>query len=129
VDAGRAGPEVDLRPTVWAQLLDLWRRPTTAEAESWGAQPYGEDFANQRWFPLARPITARRLLRAAGFGPPEWRLPLYWRNGSVRLSSTPVRAAVRLRDRVDPARLARLPRRVQREWLLRRRPLPAPDQA
>ncbi|SCX40092.1 hypothetical protein SAMN03159343_0879 [Klenkia marina] len=127
VDSGPAGPEVDLRPTVWAQLLDLWRRPTVAEAESWGAQPYGEDFANQRWFPLARPITARRLLRAAGFGPPEWRLPLYWRNGSVRLSSAPVRAAVRLRDAVDPERLARVPRRLQREWLLRRRPRPAPD--
>ncbi|MEI4278299.1 hypothetical protein [Klenkia terrae] len=127
IDSGPGGHQVDLRPTVWAQLLDLWRRPTPQEAASWGAQPYGEDFANQRWFPLARPITARRLLRAAGLGPAGWRQPLYWRNGSVRLSSPPVRWAVRLRGAVDPARLARVPRRVQREWLLRRRPRPAPD--
>ncbi|MFC7574268.1 hypothetical protein ACFQX8_19055 [Klenkia terrae] len=28
IDSGPGGHQVDLRPTVWAQLLDLWRRPT-----------------------------------------------------------------------------------------------------
>ncbi|SDF65469.1 hypothetical protein [Klenkia brasiliensis] len=121
VDGDPPGTAVDLRPTAWQQLLDLWRHPTRAEALAWGAQPYGEDFANQRWWPLARPLTARRLLRRAGVGPATWREPTFWLAGTVRLSPGPVRWAARWLGRVDRSRLARVPLRVRRELLLRRR--------
>lgn len=121
VDGGPGPGVVDLRPTAWEQLLDLWRHPTRAEARAWGAQPYGEDFANQRWWPLARPLTARRLLRRAGVGPQSWREPTFWLAGTVRLSAGPVRWAAGVADRYGPARLARLPQRLRRERLLRRR--------
>jgi hypothetical protein len=120
VDSCPGVAEVDLRPTVWRQLLDLWRHPSGAEATAWGAQPYGEDFANQRWWPLARPLTARRLLRRAGLGPVAWREPLFWPAGTVRLSPAPVRWGARVVGRVDPARIARVPDRLRRERLLRR---------
>lgn len=121
VDGGPDPTEVDLRPTAWQQLLDLWRHPSGSEAAAWGAQPYGEDFANKQRWPLARPLTARRLLRRAGVGPAAWREPTFWLAGTVRLSPAPVRWGARLLGRADLARLARLPRRLRRERLLRQR--------
>jgi len=120
VDGAPDDAAVDLRPTVWEQLLDLWRHPSRDEAVAWGAQPYGEDFANQRWWPLARPLTVRRLLHRAGVGPGHWREPTFWVAGTLRLSPQPVRWLVGARGSVDTARLSRLPQRLRRERLLRR---------
>ena len=114
--------DVDLRPLVAGQLLALWRNPTAGQARAWGAQPYGEDFYNARWHPLATPLTARRLLTRLGIGPGTWREPTYWLAGTIAISGQPWRtlAGLAYRYRQVPARLVRVPRRLRAELLRRR---------
>ena len=112
----------DLRPLVWRQLLDFWRRPEAGEALVWGAQPYGDDYSNSLSHPLATALTVRRLLTRAGLGPPGWREPTYWLEGSVRLSPAFVRVPLLLAVRGGQgwARVRRVPRRVRNELVSRR---------
>lgn len=122
IEGGQLRTEADLRPLAWQQLLAFWRRPTPAEARAWGAQPYGEDFDNLGVSRLAAPIGVRRLLTRTGVGPQHWRLPTYWLPGSIVISPQPWRSALdglqQTRERA--ARLARVPRRLRAEWMLRR---------
>lgn len=123
VDNYRPRVDVDLRSLVSGQLMRLWRRPSSAEARVWGAQPYGEDFYNVRWHPLATPLTLRRLLTRAGIGRAEWRQPTYWLAGTIAVSPPLWRWPLGwlYRHRSLPARLARVPRRLRAEFLRRRK--------
>lgn len=114
--------DVDLRPLVVGQLLALWRHPSAGQARAWGAQPYGEDFYNARWHPLATSLTVRRLLTRLGVGPATWREPTYWLAGTIAVSRQPWRslAGLAYRYRRLPDRLARVPRRLRGELLRRR---------
>jgi FMN phosphatase YigB (HAD superfamily) len=126
LDALLDGPppptDVDLRPVAWRQLLRFWTTPTADEAVVWGAQPYGEDFANATGHPLATAVTGRRMLTRLGIGRPGWREPTYWLAGTVALSPQPWRSVLQglLDGRRTTARLTRLPRRARGEWALRR---------
>lgn len=117
VDGFAPGDGVDLRALVADQLVELWRRPNAAQAAAWGAQPYGEDFANTRSHPLATPLTTRRLLTRVGLGRAEWREPTYWTAGSIAVSAEPWRTLLGSvhRRRGVPQRLRRLPRRLRAE--------------
>lgn len=113
---------IDLRALVWHQLMSFWRAPGPAEAAAWGAQPYGEDFANARTHPLATAVTARRMLTRLGIGRPEWREPTYWLAGTIAVSPQPWQSLLRSADRAQrlTARLPRLPTRLRTEWAMRR---------
>jgi FMN phosphatase YigB (HAD superfamily) len=122
------GPEVDLRSLVWRQVMSFWERPSFAEAAAWGRQAYGEDFANTRTHPLARPVTARRVGARLGLGPASWREPTYWEAGTIRLSPPALRVvlAAAVTARRTAARLDRVLPRLQEEWVSRgdlRRPV------
>lgn len=112
----------DLRPVVWRQLLDFWRRPSAEEARAWGSQHYGDDWSNSLSHPLATPLTVRRLLTRAGLGLPTWREPTYWLEGSVRVSPSLLRMPLLLAvlGQRRWARVRRIPRRVRNEIVLRR---------
>lgn len=128
LDAFLDGPtpdaSIDLRPLVWRQLLNFWRRPTRDEAVAWGSQPYGEDFNNALTYPLATAVTARRMLTRLGIGRPEWRKPTYWLAGTIAVSPQPWRSLLQAVDtwRRLLVRLPRVPRRLRGEWAMRRGP-------
>jgi len=113
---------VDLRPLVWAQVLDFWRRPTRDEATVWGGQPYTEDFANASPYPLATPATGRRVLSRLRMGPASWRKPTYWLAGTIEMSPQPWRTLLRLAawGRWEARRLPRIPARLRGELAMRR---------
>ena len=113
---------VDLRASAWRQLLSFWRSPSLAEARAWGAQPYGEDFANAHVHPLARAVTARRLLARLRLGPPGWREPTYWLAGTLRLSPAIYRYPLSLAGRAHDSitRVRRIPARLRTELVVRR---------
>lgn len=115
-------PRVDLRAVVWAQLLAFWRRPTTAEAVTWGARPYGDDFGNATSFPLATPLTSRRVLTRLGLGPRRWREPTFWLEGTLTVSPQPWRTLLRAADRGQQLarRLPRVRARLRAERAMRR---------
>lgn len=127
VDGPQLDRGVDLRALAWDQLLGFWRTPSREEALAWGAQPYGEDFANASTHPLATPVTGRRMLTRLGLGPPRWREPTYWLAGTVAVSPQPWRSALRAADRGQQlaARLPRVRDRLRGEWAMRRRSGPA----
>jgi len=114
---------IDLRALVWRQILSFWRLPSRAEAEAWGAQPYGEDFGNRATHPLATPVTARRMLTRLGVGSPAWREPTYWLAGTIAVSPQPWRSLLRgaQSGRRLARRLPRIPVRLRGEWAMRRR--------
>lgn len=114
---------VDLRPLVWDGLLGFWRSPTKPEALAWGAQPYSEDYANSRSYPLAAPFTGRRVLAKLGLGRPEWRTPMFWLGGTTTVSPQPWRSLllVAQQGRTLVRRLPRVPRALRGRWLARRR--------
>ena len=121
-DGPTLDPTVDLRPVLWRQVLDLWRSPSAAEARSFGAQPYGDDYANATSHPIASPITTRRMLTRLGVGSSAWREPTYWVAGSIAVSRQPWRTLLTAaeRFRLSSRRLARIPTRLRGEWALRR---------
>jgi FMN phosphatase YigB (HAD superfamily) len=122
LDGPPLDPRVDLRPLVWRQVLDLWQAPTRQEARAWGAQPYGDDYANATGHPIATALTARRVLTRLGVGDPAWREPTYWVAGSIAVSGAPWRSVLPFVERLQQStcRLSRIPSRLRSEWVLRR---------
>lgn len=124
LDGSPPDASIDLRPLVWRQILTFWRRPTRAEAVVWGAQPYGEDFDNAVSYPLATPVTARRMLTRLGVGRAQWRQPTYWLAGTIAVSPQPWRSLLRALQTCQQV-LVRLPRvsvRLRGELAMRRHP-------
>lgn len=89
-----ASSEIDLRPTVGALLETFWNNPSYNESTAWGQHQVESDQATADTIPLARPYSVLDVLWLAARGRVAGR-PWDWRSASLRLSSLPIRIAVK----------------------------------
>jgi len=84
---------VDMRPTLIAIMKAFWKQPTRVEALVWGAFHFEKDQSSSSIHPIVKVFTIRTLCRALL----NRRLPpSLWRQGSISVSSLPIRLILRL---------------------------------
>jgi hypothetical protein len=83
-----------MRATCIALVNKLWNSPTQSEAAAWGSFPFASDQSGSAASAIAQPLSLGHLARRAIGLRPQRRISS-WHEGSVAISSPPVRAAIR----------------------------------
>ena len=99
LDASLVNARTDSRPAIAALLASFWKTPTKEEALAWADFPFEWDQSGTNWKPLAVRFGWNDVFRSLLEGHPAKRWPWQWSEGSLCISSSPIRIAARMAAR------------------------------
>jgi len=113
LDGDLVNPRADLRVPLLELLRSFWLTPTSAEAAAWGRFDFEDDQAGDSQHRLAAPFSLGQLPSMCWQGGIKPRYSVEWIQGSLAVTSRPVRLALRAAVGLG-CKLAGLARRLRR---------------